>query len=193
MNRPARLALGVVVLVAERVRRGPVPGAAMAAGVGLVEQTAAGVRAYAGRAVAVTTRVASRSLTALPAGRIRARLSQVTAQARRHGEATIAGARAEATAFASSGLTWTQTRGIPQFIDGLLPHLIDRVLPEIRLRVIPVLIEDLARDARIRDLVLHGGEQAVSGAAQHLRDATAGADDRIEAAVRRFGRRVQER
>lgn len=189
MNRPIRLALGSAVLVAEQIRRSPAPTGTMI-GVGLVTQATARARTVARRALAIPTRIASRSVGDRP----RQWLVRVTTQARQQGEATLAAARADTTAFARQSLQWLETRAIPQFVDGLLPHLIDQVvprliegtLPEIRDRVLPALINDLATDEQIRELVLHGGERAVSGAAQHLRTATAGADDRVESAVRQF-------
>ena len=171
---------------------------------GLIEEGAAEVRAVARRAVTTSTRIASSSIGR--AAGLRARqvidrsrglLTRVTEDARRHGEATIAAARLDATALARDGITWAQTQAVPQFVDGLLPHLIDRVLPrllddvlpELRRRVLPPLIEDLTHDQRIRELALSEGERAVTGAAQFLRNATAGADDRVENAIRHMGRR----
>jgi hypothetical protein len=204
MNRPIRLALGVVVLVAERIQRGPVLRGATVVGLGLIEEGTAEVRAVARRALTASTRIASSSIgrfagprTRRGIERSRRLLTRVTEDARRHGEATIAAARADATAVAQDGITWAQTQAVPQFVDGLLPHLIDRVLPrliddtlpEVRRRVLPTLIEDLAHDQRIRELALSEGERAVTGAAQYLRNATAGADDRVENAIRHFGHR----
>lgn len=195
MNRPIRLALGSAVFVAERIRHGPAPAGAMVS-LGLVAQGTARARAVARRALAVSTWVASRSIGERP----RRWLTHLTAQARRQGEATLAAARADTTAFARESVVWVQTRAVPQLIDGVLPHIVDHVvprlldgaLPDLRDRVLPALINDLATDAQIRELVLHGGERAVSGAAQHLRTATAGADDRVENAVRQFRLRRRE-
>lgn len=192
---PVRLALGLAALVAERIRRGSPPSGAAMVGLGLIEQGAAQARAIA-RWGASSTRVASRSVgwAAGPRARqtitrYRRRVEEVAAEARRHGEATLAASRGEAAAFARTTARDGIDGLVPPVIDRVVPRLVDGLLPEIRGRVLPILIEDLTHDVRIRKLVLREGERAVTGAAQYLRNATAGADDRVEAAARHLGRR----
>jgi hypothetical protein len=191
-----RLALGAVVLVAERIRPGSPPAASIAVGLGLLEQSAAQVRAFSRRGWAVSARVVSWSigavggpLAAQAVTRSRQRLAQVAAAARRRGEASLATARAEASAFAQTSARDGIDGLLPRVIDRAVPLLIDDALPEIRGRVVPLIIDDLTHDNRVRRLVLREGERAVTGAAQYLRNATAGADDRVEAAARHLGRR----
>jgi hypothetical protein len=91
-------------------------------------------------------------------------------------------------------LLWAQAQAVPRIVDGLVPHLIDDVvpkiidgvLPEIRARVLPVVIEDLATEPRLRELILEQSRTAVGEATEQLRASTASADDRVESAFRRF-------
>jgi hypothetical protein len=59
-------------------------------------------------------------------------------------------------------------------------------MPEIRDHVLPVIIDDLAHDPRVRDLVLEQSKGSMGEAAHNVRSATAQADDRIEHAFRRL-------
>jgi len=122
-------------------------------------------------------------------------------EARIRGEATVTAGRADASAFLrtsiSDGMQWAQTQGVPQFVDGLVPHLVDEVvprlidgvMPEIRTRVLPVVIEDLAKDQRLRNLVREQGKGVAEETTQHLRATSATADDRVESAFRRMARK----
>jgi hypothetical protein len=209
-SRPGRLALGLAVLAAERLRPGP-PGDAFLAGVGFMEQGANAARRMAWRAARPPTRFVSRAARLagwLPGAeasrrrlsRSREQIGRVVIDARRLGAATVAAGRTDAAVFVqhtvADGLAWAQARAVPQIVDGLVPHLVDEVvpriidgaLPEIRDRVLPIVIEDLTTDPQVRDLVREQGMGVVGEAAEHMRTTTSTADDRIESAFRRLVR-----
>jgi hypothetical protein len=212
-SHPARLALGLAILAAERVREtarpkaaaNPEPDLALMVGVGLLQETATAARKVFDRPV----RAAARTMdwaAGLPGGhlprsslgRYRRAVDRVLAEARRRGEAAVSESRADATAFVQAtvadGIAWAQAQVIPQIVDGLVPHLVDSVMPriiegampEIRSRVLPEIIDDLTNDPKVRDLAMEQGRGAAGEAAQHLRSTTATADDRVEAAFRRL-------
>jgi hypothetical protein len=108
----ARLALGLAVLAFERLR--PDAPAALATGVGLLQQTAARARLFARRAVASPARMASRNLgwasglsieveTPRPVLRSREWLDSVVADARLRGHATVVAGRADVSALIPAG------------------------------------------------------------------------------------------
>jgi hypothetical protein len=218
-SRPVRLALGLAILAAERLRstgraaadrpRNSGPSAAFVTGVGLLQQTAAEAREVAKRAMDRPGRLASRTATwaaRLPGANVprrslwrsRERLDRVVAEARDRGAAAVAESRADASAFVqatvSDAIAWAQAQAIPQIVDGLVPHLVDSVvpriidgaMPEIRSRVLPVVIDDLTTDPRVRELAVEQGRGVVGEAAEHLRNTSASADDRVETAFRRL-------
>ena len=205
----ARLALGIAVLAAERLRPGSPASDAFATGVGLLQQTATEARTLVERFMGPPGRLALRTMdwastrsgSDSPKGsfsRSRDMIGRVVAEARKRGEATLAAGRADASAFVQAnvtdGIAWAQAQAVPQIVDGLVPHLVDEVvprlidgaLPEIRARVLPVVIDDLTNDPRVRDLVLEQGRSAVGEATHSLRSTTATADDRVESAFRRL-------
>jgi hypothetical protein len=192
-THPARLALGMAVLAAERLRPGSPANDAFATGVGLLQHTAAEARTLVRRVMRPSMRIASRTVDIASylsgsdsprrsLSRSREIIGRVVSEARRRGEATVAAGRADATAFVEAnvndGIAWAQTRVVPRLIDG--------ALPEIRARILPVVIEDLTNDPRVRELVLEQSEGVVNEATQHLRSTTAAADNRVESAFRRF-------
>ncbi len=212
---PARMVLGMASLAAERFRGGIPASDRFATGVGLLQETATGLRDFGRRVIEPASRLASDTVdraidraamlpgAALPVRSIalsRARFAKVVARARLRGEATVAAGRADAEAFVRSSvaetLTWAQAQAVPQIVDGLVPHLVDKVvprllegaLPEIRAKLLPVVIDDLADSPQLRDLMLEQGKGVVGDAADHLRTTTATADDRVESAFRRFVR-----
>jgi hypothetical protein len=80
----------------------------------------------------------------------------------------------------------------PYLIADFVPEVIDGVLPKIRADVVPVVIEDLTNDDRIQDLVATQSKDMMSRSLEEARHASAEADDRLEALVRRLlGRRGQ--
>jgi hypothetical protein len=157
--RPVRLALGLAILAAERIRStgraaierprnaGPAgPSTAFVTGVGLLQQTAAEAREVAKRAMDRPARLASRTATwasQLPGAngprrslwRSRERIDRVVAEARDRGAAAVAESRADASAFVqatvSEAIAWAQAQAIPQIVDGLVPHLVDSVVPRL--------------------------------------------------------------
>jgi hypothetical protein len=212
-THPARLALGLAILAAERVRDtarpepepNPPPNLGLMVTVGLLQETAGRAR----RALDRRVRAASRTVdwaAGLPGAnlprrsleRSRRAVDRVLAEARDRGEAAVSQSRADATAFVQAtvadGVAWAQAQVVPQIVDGLVPHLVDSVLPriidgampEIRSRVMPEIIDDLTNDPKVRDLAMEQGRGAVGEAAEHLRSTTATADDRVEAAFRRL-------
>lgn len=197
---PARIALGLAILAAQRIGRKAPPNGAFVVGVGLLQQTAEDAWMLARRGLGPPVRVVARAFDHRSRNGRPTVLARVSAGARRRGETTIVAARAEASAFVRSmladGFAWAQYRAVPQLVNGLLPDLIERVAPQVingimpmvRARVLPALIEDIARDPRIRHLVIEEGRSAASGATDYLRTAAANADDRIERAVHRLGR-----
>ena len=207
--RPGRMVLGLASLAAERLRGGAPPSRALATGVGLVQESAAGARDLARRMLEPAARMAADAVdraSMLPGAdrplrtleRSRARLAEVMARARLRGQATVAAGRADAQAFVQASvadtLSWAQARAVPQLVDGLVPHLVDEVvprilegtLPEIRTRVLPAVIDDLANSPQVRELVLEQGKSVAGEAAENLRGTTATADDRVESAFRRL-------
>jgi hypothetical protein len=156
--RPVRLALGLAILAAERIRstgrpakpeerpRNAGPAAAFETGVGLLQQAAAEAREVARRAMDRPARLASRTATwtaRLPGANVprrsldrsRERFDRMVAEARDRGAAAVAGSRADATAFVQAtvndAIAWAQAQAIPQIVDGLVPHLVDSVVPRI--------------------------------------------------------------
>src|SRR5215831_2731692 len=154
--RPVRLALGLAILAAERLRstgraaaerpRNAGPSAAFVTGVGLLQQTAAEAREVAKRAMDRPARLASRTATwaaKLPGANVprrslwrsRERIDRMVSEARDRGAAAVAESRADATAFVQATVTdaiaWAQAQAIPQIVDGLVPHLVDSVVPRI--------------------------------------------------------------
>lgn len=211
LAHPGRLALGMVALAAERLRLQGTASTAFVTGVGLVAQAAEDTRALARRAAGPPVRVATIAVavaSTLPGAELPRRslarsrdlLRRVAGEARRRGEAALAAGRADASSFiqtnVAGGIAWAQANAVPQIVDGLVPHLIadtmpriiDGAMPEIRDRVLPVMIEDLTKDPRVRDLVVEQGRGVVGEAAQQLRATTATADDRVESAFRRLVR-----
>ena len=98
---------------------------------------------------------------------------------------------------ADSAAAWTDREIVrrvaesmkPYLVDDLVPQVIDGVLPKIRADVVPVVIEDLADDDRIQDMVASQSMGMVSRSVEEVRHASADADDRLEAGVRKlFGR-----
>jgi hypothetical protein len=210
---PGRMLLGMASLAAERLRGGMPARNAFVTGVGLFQETAAGVRDLGRRMMQPASRVAADTVdraidraatlpgSAIPARSIaqsRATLARVMAKARSRGQATVAAGRADAQDFVQSSvaetLSWAQAKAVPQIVDGLVPHLVDEVvprilegaLPEIRAKLLPAVIDDLAESPQVRDLMLEQGRGVVGDAAEHLRTTTASADDRVESAFRRL-------
>jgi hypothetical protein len=207
-THPARLALGVVLLAADRVRPGA-PSETFEIGVGLAQQTVNEVRGLARRALGRPTRAASRTLdwaskqTGIGVntrlfGRTRAHFGRVLLEARDAGRATIAAGREDATAFVRSsvadGMAWAETQAVPRIVDSLVPHLVDSVvprlldgvMPEIRATVLPAVVDDLTKDPRVRELVMEQSRGVIGEAAEQVRSASAHADNRVEAAFRRL-------
>jgi hypothetical protein len=82
----------------------------------------------------------------------------------------------------------------PYLIEQYVPEVIDGVLPTIREDVVPVVVEDLANDKQIQDLVTAQSKDLLSRSVAEARHASADADDRVEALLRRLllGRRGAE-
>jgi hypothetical protein len=207
-SHPARLALGVVLLAADRVRVSA-PSETFEVGVGLAQQTVDEMRGLARRAFGPPTRAASRTLdwaskqTGVATnrglfGRTRAVVGQMMLEARNAGRATIAAGREDAATFVrnsvADGMTWAETQAVPRIVDSLVPHLVDSVvprlidgvMPEIRSKVLPAVVDDLADDPKIRELVMEQSRGVIDDAAKSVRSATASADNRVEAAFRRL-------
>jgi hypothetical protein len=108
----------------------------------------------------------------------------------------VVGDRAERVLGAAAG--WTNRQVVqrvaesmkPYLIDEFVPEVIDGVLPKIRADVVPVVIEDLTNDERIQELVAAQSKDMLSRGVDEARHASAEADDRVEASVRKLlGRR----
>jgi hypothetical protein len=210
-SRPANLALGVVVLAAERLPAGAPTDRALAVGIGLLQQTVTEARLAAERVTRPPARLASRGARWLsgapdsaahggPLARSRDRMEQIAANARQRGAATMDTARADAVMSlrtgVDNGIAWTVAHVFPKIVDDMMPQVVDHVMPQIiegampqiRTRVLPVVIDDLSHDPRVRDLMVEQGRGAAGEAAQQVRATTASADDRVEAAYRRMRR-----
>jgi hypothetical protein len=207
-THPARLALGVVLLAADRVRVGT-PSETLEVGVGLAQQTVVEVRQLARRAFGPPRRAAARTLdwaskqTGVSAnnglfGRTRARVGQLMLDARRVGRDTINAGRQDAEAFVrasvADGMAWAEATAVPRIVDSLVPHLVDSVvprlldgvMPELRSTVLPAMVDDLTNDPKVRELVMEQSRDLIGEAAQNVRSATASADSRVEMAFRRL-------
>lgn len=160
---PARVALGLAVLAAQRVRS-PTPGDALATAVGLLAETGQTVRAVAGRvagpparvatlAVGGAARVPGASLVRRPLQRTLDRVRADTATARERGRQTLAASRAEAAAAVRSsvedGIRW------------LVPRLLEQSLPALRAQLLPAVIDQLTTDARLREYLTEQGRTLV--------------------------------
>jgi hypothetical protein len=78
----------------------------------------------------------------------------------------------------------------PYLIDEFVPEVIEGVLPKIRADVVPEVIEDLTKDRRVKDLVAAQSQDLLSRGVAEARQASAEADDRVEALARKMlGRR----
>jgi hypothetical protein len=106
--------------------------------------------------------------------------------------AAEAGRAANAAADATAG--WAQRQIVrrvacaltPYLIEELVPEVIDGVMPKIRRDVVPAVVEDLAGDARIRAMVAQQSRGMLTWSVTEVRRASAGADDRVETALRRL-------
>jgi hypothetical protein len=77
----------------------------------------------------------------------------------------------------------------PYLIDDLVPRVIDGVMPKIRADVVPAVLEDLADDEHIQTMVASQSKGMLSRGVEEVRQASADADDRVEAGMHRlFGR-----
>src|SRR5215467_10929776 len=92
---------------------------------------------------------------------------------------------------------WVENKVIPKIIEDMMPYvvnnlmpkMIDEVLPQIRTVVVPVIIDDLTTDPKVRTMITEQSTGVVTAATDELRDATAEADDHVEAAFRNVFRR----
>jgi hypothetical protein len=207
---PARLALGMAMLAADRIRAGT-PSDPFLVGVGLAQQTVAGVRGLARRALRAprwagsrtSDRAAKRTGVSSNAGlfaRSRERVSELMLDARATGLATVAAGRQDVDAFVrasvADGMAWAGTQAVPQIVDSLVPHLVDSVvprliegaLPEIRARVMPAVVDDLTNDPKVRDLVADQSRAAVEDAVKHVYSDVASADSKVMRVFRRLAR-----
>ncbi|MEV0841991.1 hypothetical protein AB0I55_20825 [Actinocatenispora sera] len=211
---PARLAVGLVLFAADRLRiRDAVPAPARTAlttSLGLAGEAAGAVRhrrreaMRTVRAVAGTVdRLANRfaddhqTLTA-PARRGTTAVRDRLDRARRAGDAVVNAGRADAEKYVAGRiedtLTWAGRRvlppmldmAVPQLIDDIVPRILEGVLPHIRNRLVPAIIDDLADDPAVRDLVREQSRGLAAAAAAQIQDATGTADDRIETGLRRL-------
>jgi hypothetical protein len=205
---PARLALGVALLAADRMRAGT-PGDAFFVGVGLVQQTVAEVRELARRALRPPSWAASRTASWASKrigvspkvglfARSRERFSDLVLDARATGRATVAAGREDADTFVrvnvAEGMAWAGNRALPRIVDSLVPHLVKSVvprliegaMPEIRARVMPAVVDDLTNDPKVRDLVTEQSRAAVEDAVKHVHTDVAQADNKVMKALRRL-------
>jgi hypothetical protein len=211
---PARLAVGLVLLAADRLRIGdavPAPArTALTTSLGLAGEAAGAVRhrrreavrtvrAVAGTVDRLANRFADdhRTLTA-PARRGTTAVRDRLDRARRAGDAVVSAGRADAEKYVAGRvedtLTWAGRRvlpplldmAVPQLIDDVVPRILDGVLPQIRNRLVPAIIDDLADDPAVRDLVREQSRGLAAAAAAQIQDATGMADDRIETGLRRL-------
>jgi len=207
--RPARLALGLASLAADRLRGGVRTNDTLAVTVGLLGRTADGSAAFARWVSSPPARAARRGASWAsglpgvkrlrgPVERARVNVARMTSEARVRGQATVTAGRDDATAFVKvtvdDTISWAQAQAVPRIIDGLVPQLVNEVvpkiiegaMPEIKEHVLPAVIEDLANEPAIRDLIMEQSRSALSDAAGELRSSTASADDRVESAFRRI-------
>ena len=198
---PARLALGVALIAADRIRAGN-PSDRFLVGVGLAQQTVAEVRGLTRLALVPPGWAASRmadwatkrtgvSPNAGPFARSRERFNELMLDARAKGRATVAAGREDADTFVrasvADGMAWVGTQAVPRIVDSLVPHLVDSVvprliegaLPEIRARVMPAVVDDLTNDPKVRDLVTEQSRAAVEDAVKRVRTDLAEADSKV--------------
>lgn len=153
---PARVALGLAALAAERVRANAPGGDVLATTVGLLEETGQAVRAAAGQMAAPTARAATIGLHQAarlpgasrvrdPAQRAFTWVRDTAAAARERGQETVTASRADAAAVVRStvddGIGW------------LVPRILQRSLPEVRARLLPVVIEQFTTDPRVHEFL----------------------------------------
>jgi hypothetical protein len=133
-----------------------------------------------------------------PARRGAAAVRGRLAEARRTGDSVLAAGRADAGRYVDGRvadlLGWTRRTvvpplldsAVPQLVDDVVPRILSGVLPEIRQRLIPVIVDDLAGEPAVRDLVREQSRGVIAAAAEQVRAATGTADDRIESGLRRL-------
>jgi hypothetical protein len=176
--RPVRLALGLAILAAERLRatarpaaeqeastaavdrpRNAGPSAAFETGVGLLQQTAAEAREVARRAMDRPARLASRTATwasRLPGANVprrslwrsRERIDRMVAEARDRGAAAVAESRADATAFVQT----TVNDAIAWAQAQAIPQIVDGLVPHLVDSVVPRIIDGAMPEIRSRVL-----------------------------------------
>jgi hypothetical protein len=78
----------------------------------------------------------------------------------------------------------------PYLVDELVPEVIEGVLPKIRSEVIPIVIEDLAGDEHVREMVAQQSQGMLDWTVAEVRHVCADGDDRVETALHKvLGRR----
>jgi hypothetical protein len=187
----SHLVVGAVTLTGERLRllrEKQLPAIALAVGV------AAESRLAVGRAV-------ESAKQAVPREQMRDMLDTASS----HGRQTVDASQSETSHWLRSVVSnavgapvkWVEDKVIPKLIEDLMPYMvnnlmpkmIDEMLPQIRTVVLPVMIDDLTTDPRVRTMITEQSGSMVTAATDELREATAGADDHVEAAFRNVFRR----
>lgn len=189
--RVSHLVIGAVTLTGERMHiigERQLPAIALA--VGVVAES----RQAVGRAV-------ESAKQAVPREQVRDMLDTASS----HGRQAVDASQSETSHWVRSVLgtavaapvKWVENKVIPKIIEDMMPYvvgslmpkMIDEVLPQIRTVVVPVIIDDLTTDTRVRTMITEQSSSVVTAATEELREATAGADDHVEAAFRNVFRR----
>jgi hypothetical protein len=183
----------MAALAADRLPAGAPASRALAVGVGLLQQTVAEARLAAERVSSLPVSLASRGASRMPGVPDSPANAGALTRSRDRME-HVASARAVSLwASVDDGMAWTVAHVVPKIVDDMMPYLVDQVMPriiegampQIRTQVLPVVMDDLAHDPRIRDMVLEQSRGAAGEAARQVRATTADADDRVEATYRR--------
>jgi len=155
---PARMALGLATMAAQRLRGGVPAGDGFVTGVGLLQETANGLRALGQRlfdpaasAAAHTARqAASMPVAGVPvraALRSGERLAGLLGDAREQGRQAVTRSLSEAEHMLRDGLgfglRWAGTRVLPHVVDSMSPRLAEQVVPRIVAGAVPAIREAL--------------------------------------------------
>jgi hypothetical protein len=155
---PARMVLGLATMAAQRLRGGVPAGDGFVTGVGLLQETANGLRALGARlldpaahaAASTVQQAAAVPVAGVPvrvALRSGAKLAVLVIDARSEGRQTVSQGMADAQQWLrvglGSGLRWASQQVLPYVVEAMSPRLVDQVVPRIVAGAVPAIREAL--------------------------------------------------
>jgi hypothetical protein len=159
---PGRMVLGLATMAAQRLRGGVPAGDGFVTGVGLLQETANGLRALGARlldpaahaAASTMQGAASVPVAGLPvrvALRSGAKLADLVTEARSQGRQTVSQGMADAEQWLrvglGSSLRWAGQYVLPYVAEAMSPRLVEQVVPRIVAGAVPAIREALRAGA----------------------------------------------